>query len=138
MVSIEKNEQYALIKLDTELFDTSLLTDLEKKISGLYKEGYGNFIFDFEHITTIKTEGISLLKKIDKICNNEHGLLVIATDNEALIEDLDLSKIENLVILPTIEEAIEAIYINELENDFKEEDDDSNEFGEEEERIDYD
>ncbi len=138
MVKIEKNEQYALIKLDTEIFDGSLVADLEKKISGLYREGYSNFIFDFENINVIDSVGISLLKKIDKICNNEHGLLVITTDNETLIEDLDLSKIENLVILPTLEEAVEAIYINELENDFREEEDDSNEFGEEEERIDYD
>jgi anti-anti-sigma regulatory factor len=137
MITIEKNEQYALISVNSTTIDETISKEIEKKISALYREGYGNFIFDFAKITTIDQEGISLIKKVDKLCQNENGLLVIATENEAIIELLDKSKMPDLVILPTKEEAIEAIYINELENDFREEEDQSDEFGEEEQGNDF-
>ena len=131
MITIEKNEQFALININSEIIDISLSKEIEKRISGLYREGYSNFIFNFKTVLDIEVEVIDLIKKVDKLCQNENGLLVITTDNETVIDKLDAYKIEDLVILPTKEEAIEAIYINELENDFKEEEDQSDEFGEE-------
>jgi hypothetical protein len=137
MITIEKNEQFALIDIDSKVLDETLAKEIEKKVAVLYREGYGNYIFDFKTITEISPEGISLIKKVDKLCNNENGILAIATDNEELIDQLDESKIETLVIMGTKEEAVEAIYLNELENDFREEEDDTMEESGEENASDY-
>ena len=137
MITIEKNEQFALIDIDSKVLDETLAKEIEKKVAVLYREGYGNYIFDFKTVTEISTEGISLIKKVDKLCNNENGILAITTDNEELIDQLDESKIETLVIMSTKEEAVEAIYLNELENDFREEEDDTMEESGEENASDY-
>ena len=137
MITIEKNEQYALIDIDSNRIDETLAKDIEKKVAVLYREGYTNFIFDFKTITEISTEGVTLIKKVDKLCNNENGILAITTENEAIIEQIDSLKIESLVIMGTNEEAIEAIYLNELENDFREEEDESVEESGEENASDY-
>ncbi|MES2795477.1 MAG: STAS domain-containing protein [Bacteroidota bacterium] len=131
MIVIEKNEQYALIDPVAESIDKAISDDIEKKVAGLYREGYSNFILDFKNVNDIAEPGISLIKKIEKISKNENGILVITTENEELVELLDTYKMEELVIMATKEEAIEAIYLNELENDFREEEDESaDEFGE--------
>jgi anti-anti-sigma regulatory factor len=137
MITIEKNEQFALIDIDSNVLDETIAKEIEKKVAVLYREGYGNYIFDFKNITEISPEGLSLIKKVDKLCNNENGILAITTENEELIDQLDESKIETLVIMSTKEEAVEAIYLNELENDFREEDDDSMEESGEENASDY-
>lgn len=137
MITIEKNEQFALIEIDSNVLDEPLAKEIEKKIAVLYREGYVNYIFDFKTISQINSEGISLIKKVDKLCNAENGILAITTNNEELIDQLDGSKIETLVIMVTKEEAIEAIYLNELENDFREEEDESVEEAGEENASDY-
>lgn len=131
MLKIDKNEQYALIIVDTNILDKSISEELEKKVAGLFREGYCNFIFDFEKINELSSSGIALIKKVEKICTNENGILVITTNNPEIILEIDEAKIEDLAIFTTNEEAAEAIYLNELENDFREEEEEeSDEFGE--------
>lgn len=132
MIKIEKNEQFALINPGTSELNSAVAKEIDTKISGLYREGYSNYIFEFNDVSEIESEGISLVRKVDKLCKNENGILVITTQNEVVTDILDSAKIEDIVIMETKEEAIEAIYLNELENDFREEEDESSEeFGEE-------
>jgi hypothetical protein len=64
-----------------------------------------------------------VLRKINRHCLAEDGLLVVATKNEAFIDLLDAARLTDLTILPTVEEAVDAVLLNELENDFRNEDD---------------
>jgi anti-sigma B factor antagonist len=138
MISIEKNEQFALINPNAGNINGELVQEIEKKIAGLYREGYYNYVIDFNSSEQISNEAISLIKKIHKICQNENGIMVLIAEKEDIIDELDQTKIEDLVIFATKEEAIEAIYLHELENDFREEEDESaDEFGEESSVSDY-
>jgi anti-anti-sigma regulatory factor len=138
MIKIEKNEQFAVIIPEPEAIDASLAQEIEKRISGLYREGYSNYIFDFQTTKSLSSVGNTLIKKVDKLCKNENGILVVVTSNEDLVNSLDSLNIEDLAIMDTKEEAIEAIYLNDLENDFREEEDEANdEYGEENEAADY-
>jgi anti-sigma B factor antagonist len=128
-MKIDKNEQYALLIPESEIFNADVSAEFEKKVASLFREGYCNFIFDFKEIKEISNEGIALIKKVEKICTNENGILVITTQNEDLIIDLDSAKIADLAIMNTNEEAAEAIYLNELENDFRDEEEENEEFG---------
>jgi hypothetical protein len=130
--TVEKNEQYALISPKTNVFGDEVTPDLEKIIRNLYREGYCNIILDFSAIQEIDGYGISLIRKVNKICLNEMGLLIVVSKSTPIIDQLDGAKIEDLTILPTVEEAVDAIFMNELENEFKEGEDDSD-FGFEEE-----
>jgi hypothetical protein len=126
-MKIDKNEQYALLIPESNSFDSSVTAEFEKKVASLFREGYCNFIFDFKDIESISPEGISLVKKVEKICSNENGILVITTQKDDLIVALDGAKIADLAIMNTNEEAAEAIYLNELENDFREEEEENGE-----------
>ena len=76
--------------------------------------------------------GVSAIRKGTKICTNEGGLFVVVTKNESIAERLDAAKIENLTLLNTVQEGVDAIYLNDLENEFQDEDDTEgeSEFGE--------
>jgi anti-sigma B factor antagonist len=131
MLEIEKNEQYALINVTGSVFDDETAEQVTKKVSGLYREGYHNYILNIAETTSIDTAGLLTIKKIEKLSKTEQGIFVICSQNDAIIEELDDLKIDELVILPTVEEAKEAIYIHELESEFRSEDgEDENEYGE--------
>ncbi len=121
--SIEKNEQYALIRLNEPEFDGEIAPAFETLSRSLFREGYSNIIVDLEATQTIDDDAISVVRKINRQCTNEVGLMIVVTKNEEIIDELDLSNIADLTILPTVEEAVDAVFMNELENDFRNEDD---------------
>lgn len=122
--TIEKNEQYALVRLAEPALEGDVPTEFETLSRGLFREGYSNIIVDLAAVASVDPAGVSTIRKINRQCTNEVGLLVLVTKDDDLIEFLDTANISDLTILPTVEEAIDAVFMNELENDFRSEDDD--------------
>lgn len=127
--TIQKTEQYALIRLNETNFDGDLATEFETLSRGLFREGYSNIIVDLAAVQSVGMTGITSIRKINRQCTNEVGLLVLVTKSDDLIEFLDSAGGSDLTILPTTEEAIDAVFMNELENDFRSEDDDEYNLG---------
>lgn len=123
---LEQNEQYAVIELNESALTVDNAGEFEDVVRGLFRKGYGNMIVEFNAIEELDGYGVAAIRKANKICLNEVGLFVVVTKNEEIIDRLDNAKIEDLTIMPTVQEAIDAIFLNELENDFQEEED---EFG---------
>lgn len=127
---IDKTEQYALISLDETTFGAEIAPPFEKLVVQLYREGYTNMVADFTKVTDIDNDGLSLIRKVTRVCRSEQGLFVICTKDDDIIDELDSAKIPELVILPTVDEGIDAVFMNDLENDFREEKDDEFDLGE--------
>ncbi|GAB3977063.1 hypothetical protein GCM10028806_37850 [Spirosoma terrae] len=127
--TIEKNEQYALIRLADGEFSEEIPADFENLSRSLFREGYSNIIVDMAPVQAVDQAGVATIRKINRQCTNEVGLLVLVTKNDTLIDFLDKSNIGDLTILPTVEEAVDAVFMNELENDFRSEEDDEYDAG---------
>lgn len=127
--TIVKNEQYALVRLAESTFEDGVSTDFETLSRNLFREGYSNIIVDMAPVQSVDTAGVTTLRKINRQCTNEEGLLIVVTKNDDLIEFLDTSHLSDLTILPTVEEAVDAVFMNELENDFRSEEDDEYDAG---------
>jgi anti-anti-sigma factor len=127
--TIEKNEQYALIRLAENTFGEEVPANFETLSRGLFREGYSNIIVDMAPVQLVDPAGVMVLRKVSRQCTNEEGLLVAVTKNDDLIELLDRSSLTDLTIMPTVEEAVDAVFMNELENDFRSEEDDEYDVG---------
>lgn len=127
--TIEKNEQYALIRLAESQFAEEVSATFDTLSRGLFREGYSNIIIDIEPVQAVDQAGLMTIRKINRQCTNEVGLLILVTKNEELITFLDKANISDLTIMPTVEEAIDAVFMNELENDFRSEEDDEYDIG---------
>lgn len=122
--TLEQNESYAVIHWDVpELLQTNV-EDLENTIRLLFKKEYANIILNINFVTEMDGFGVSVIRKGTRICSNELGLFAVVTKVESIQEKLDAAKIENFILLNTIQEAIDAIYLNDLENDFQDENED--------------
>nr|WP_229253794.1 hypothetical protein [Dyadobacter sp. NIV53] len=75
-------------------------------------------------VKSIDTAGSTVLKKVNWLCTNDLGILVIVTKDDDFIDELEALKIPDINILPTKEEAIDAVFMNNLENEFGAGDDD--------------
>ncbi|MCY7358304.1 MAG: STAS domain-containing protein [Rudanella sp.] len=121
--SIEKNEQYALIRLSEADFSGEVPANFETASRSLFREGHSNLIVDLAGVRTLDAAGLLSIRKINRQCANELGMLVLVSKDDALIDQIEEATIADLTVLPTVEEAIDAVFMNELENDFRNDDD---------------
>ncbi len=129
--TLEKTEHYALIELDENKFDKSITAEFEKLVVVLYREGFTNMVVDFSKVLEIDESGLSLLRKVTKVCRTEQGLFIICTKDDDILDLIDSEKIPEIILLPTTDEGIDAVFMNDLENDFRDEKDEDFDLGEE-------
>lgn len=120
---LEQNESYAVIDWKAEQLSATNSEELENAIRLLFKKDYANIILNLSKTGELDGYGVSAIRKGTKICTNEGGLFVVVTKNEPIAERLDAAKIDNLTLLNTVQEGVDAIYLNDLENEFQDEDD---------------
>jgi hypothetical protein len=122
--SLQKKEQYAFIDLEEAAFANDVPASFEETSRELFREGFNNLIVNMQATKSIDPNGTAILKKINRLCINDLGLLVIVTRDDDFIDLLESLKIPDLNILPSKEEAIDAVFMNNLENEFGAGDDD--------------
>jgi len=122
--TIEKKEQYAYIDLQEVSFSNEIPAAFEEKARELFREEFHNLIVNMSNTKSFDAGGVVVLKKVNWLCANDLGLLVLITKDDDFIDELEALKIPDLNILPTKEEAIDAVFMNNLENEFGAGDDD--------------
>lgn len=127
---LEKNESYAVIDwLSSELTQANS-EELEYAVRILFKNEYTNIIFNGVKVTSIDGFGFAAIRKSTKICTNELGLFVLILKSDEVIDRIDQAKIEDITIMNSVKEGVDAIYLNDLANDFEDESDaDTDEYG---------
>ena len=126
--SLEQNESYAIITWNELNLTQANSEELELVIRNLFKKEFANMILDLNNVTELDGFGVSCIRKGTKICTNEMGLFAVVTKNVDIQDRLDLAKIEDFTLLNTVKEAVDAIYLNDLENDFQDSDEEEQEF----------
>lgn len=136
LFQLEQNESYALIDWKSNQLVQSNYEELENVIRILFKKEYTNMILNISKVDDLDGYGVSALRKGTKICTNESGLFVIVNKKDEIVERLDAANIDGLTLMNTVQEGIDAIYLNDLENDFGSEEE-NDEYGGEEYNEDY-
>jgi anti-anti-sigma regulatory factor len=120
---LEQNESYAQIEWLGDSLIQENYEELELAVRLLFKREYSNMILNLGKVQQFDGFGVSAIRKATKICTNELGLFVVVSKNDEIVDRLDQAKIENLTIMNTVQEGVDAIYLNDLENDFEDESD---------------
>ena len=121
---IERKEQYAVIVLNEAQFDEATSEEFEEVARELLSEDYSNLIVVMNQAQGIDNSGVMTFRKMVRLCTTKLGILVVATENDDFAELLEDSNIGDLLVLPTLEEAIDAVFMHDLENEFGAGDDD--------------
>lgn len=122
--TIEKKEQYAYIDIQENVFSDEIPSEFEQVSRSLFREDYNNLIVNFSTIKNFDSTGVSILKKVNRLCTNALGILVLVTRDDDFIDELEALRIPDMLVLPSKEESIDAVFMNNLENEFGSGDDD--------------
>ena len=113
---IEPREKYLLITFCNETISQSDLNQLEKFISSARKESY--IVLDFYKIKIADKEMLVSTEQLLQQIIKEDGLIVFANNDEKINSDLAATFNDpDLLILPTVDEAVDYIFMDEIENE---------------------
>jgi len=118
--SVDKQEKYSLISLNEEKVDSSLAPEIKSKFITWHAEGLKNMVLDVSGVKYMDSSGLSTLLIANRLCNDESGLFVLVGPVDHVLKLIKISQLDKVLnILPTVEEGIDAVFMNELEKDLK-------------------
>lgn len=119
--TIDKQEQFTLINLHEEKLDSTLAPKLKSDFVSLHTEGTRNVILDLKEVKYIDSSGLSALLVGNRITNDGGGILVLTSISDHVIKLIKISQLDSILnILPSVEEARDAVFMHEIEGDMKE------------------
>ena len=118
--SIEKKEKYSVIKVDEEKLDSTKGPDFKSRFLTLQAEGVKNLIVDLAPVKYIDSSGLSALLVGNRLFREGGGSFVLASVNEHVMKLITISQLDKVLdILPTIEEAVDTVFMNEIKGDLE-------------------
>ena len=116
--SVDKQEKYCIVVLHEEKLDTTLAPKLKSELITLHAKGVKNIILDMSEVKYTDSSGLSALLVGNRIMQEEGGMFVLAGLTDHVTKLIKISQLDNVLnILPSKEEAVDAVFMNEIEND---------------------
>ncbi len=120
--SIKKDEKYIIIGLKIEKLDSTLSADLKADFVKYNHEGFKNMILDLTETKYIDSSGLSAILVANRLCKNDKGTFVLSNVGDHINKLIAISQLQSVLeITKTNQEAVDLIFMNELENDLNNE-----------------
>ena len=120
--TVDKHEKYILIKLNESKLNSLVTPQLKSELILINTEGQRNIILDLSQVKFADSSGLSSLLVGHRLCKNATGSFILCGLNEAVSRLITISQLDNvLTIVPTCEEAIDLIFMEEIEKELKKE-----------------
>lgn len=109
-----------MLRLHEEKMDSSVAPALKSELITLHAEGVRNIILDLSEVKYTDSSGLSALLVGNRIVQEDGGIFVLASLSEHTAKLIKISQLDSVLnILPTVEEAIDAVFMHEIEKDLK-------------------
>ena len=118
--TIDKQEKYTLLRLHEEKMDSSIAPNLKSEMVTLHAEGTRNIILDLTEVKYTDSSGLSALLVGNRIFQEEGGIFILSALSDHTMKLIRISQLDSVLnILPSVEEAIDAVFMHEIEKDMK-------------------
>ncbi|SMO44346.1 STAS domain-containing protein [Solitalea koreensis] len=123
--SVDKHEKYVVFKLNEDKLNSIITPMLKSELILLNAEGFRNIILDLSEVKYSDSSGLSAILLGHRICkgsSDNEGTFVLATLNPPVQKLINISQLENVLnIVPTVDEAIDYVFMEEIERDLNNE-----------------
>ena len=112
---VNVEDQYTEFKLLEENLNSRISPDLKAEF---VKRDFRNLILNLSKVKYADSSGLSAILRANKLCQDRDGVLVICCPQPHVEKLIKISQLQTVLnILPTQEEAIEAVFMHEVENE---------------------
>lgn len=119
--TIDKQEKYSLLRLHEEKLDSSVAPSLKSELITLHAEGIRNIILDLSEVKYTDSSGLSALLVGNRILQEDGGVFVLSSLSDHTGKLIKISQLDSVLhIVPSVQEAVDAVFMHEIEKDMKE------------------
>jgi anti-anti-sigma factor len=120
--TIDKREKYSILKLHESKLDSTITPALKSELLTLHAEGIRNIILDLEEIKYTDSSGLSSLLVGNRILQEDGGIFILINLADHALKLVKISQLDSVLnILNTLEEAIDAVFMHEIETGLRDE-----------------
>jgi anti-anti-sigma factor len=118
--SIDKKDKYSLFKLEDEKLNTLNAPKLKSELVVLNASGTKNIILDLSEVSFVDSSGLSAILIGNRLCKNVNGTFAVTRLNDYVAKLVKISQLDSILnILPTVEEAVDFVMMEEVEREAK-------------------
>lgn len=118
--TVDKKEKYTLLQLNEAKLDTHLAPQLKSEFITLHAEGVKNIVLDMSEVKYTDSSGLSALLVGNRTFQQNEGYFALSCLSDHVMKLIKISQLDGVLnILPSVEEAIDAVFMKEIENDLK-------------------
>jgi len=124
---VEKNveDRLTVLKPLEEKLDSRLAPQLKEEFVHLNTRGSKHIVLNLVNVKYVDSSGLSAILTGNRMCRTNGGVLVISNVNPHVEKLIKISHLESVLqVLPTEQEAKEAVYMMLLENEITEQEND--------------
>ena len=118
--TIDKQEKYSLLRLHEDKLDSSVAPGLKSELITLHAEGVRNIVLDMAEVRYTDSSGLSALLVGNRIVQEDGGIFILTSLSDHTLKLIKISQLDSVLnIVPKVEEAIDAVFMHEIEKDLK-------------------
>lgn len=116
--SVDKSDKFWAISLEENKLDARIAPDLKSEFTIMSNRGIRNIILDLSKVSFVDSSGLSAVLLGQRTCKNMGGIMVLCGVKDSVMKVLKIAQLDkNIDILPTLDEAIECVFLYEIENE---------------------
>lgn len=114
--TIDIHEKYTHIFVLEDKFTSKVAPDLKAELALVSANGFKNVIFDLSKCSYCDSSGLSVILVANRISKDNEGCLVVCGLQPAVSKLMDISQLTSVLnITPSFNEAVDFIFMDELE-----------------------
>lgn len=122
---LEKEEKYTIFRLNENNLNSIIAPMLKSEFVMLNSEGVKNLIFDMSEIHFVDSSGLSAILTANRLWKDNGLFVMTGITHPNVIKLIDISRLNSvLTIIPTVEESVEYVFMDEIEKELYSESDD--------------
>lgn len=120
--SIDKQERYAIMTLDIDNLNSIVAPDLKSEFVIFRNEGIPSFVLDLSKVKYVDSSGLSAILTGNRLWKGMGAFIVTGANHPAVKKLLEISRLDSIVtVIPTVSEAVDYIFMEDLEKEIEEE-----------------
>jgi anti-anti-sigma factor len=120
--SIDKQEKYAVFVLDEDNLNSIIAPALKTEFKLLNEEGLPNLVLDLSKVQFVDSSGLSAILTAKRLWEDVGSFVLTGVNSSSVKKLIEISKLDSvLTIIPSVEESIDYIFMEEIERELNEE-----------------
>lgn len=116
--TLDKTDRYTIFKLQEDNLNSILAPDLKSEFVFFSNEGVRNLILDLSEVKYVDSSGLSAILTANRLWKDYGCFVLTGAHHPAVKKLIEISRLESiLTIIPTSDEAIEFVFMEDIEKE---------------------